>query len=129
SLMNESAYGLSECEVGDRQTQMQNQEAAMRDYDANHVQPIYEALVSADQQVIAMHAGDMFQFAQHSQDRMIQVEAVLALGRLRFDAARNADQDAAMRFIRKAAASPDPAVQAAAAAATGLTLEQYRMIH
>jgi hypothetical protein len=129
SLMNESTIGLSECERGDQAAQLQKQEAAMRDYDVNHVQPIYEALVSADQQEIAQHAGDIFQFAAHAADRMIQVEAVLALGRLQYDAARSADQQAAAGYIRAAAASPDPAVQAAAAAAGGLTLEQYRTIH
>ncbi|MGA3066781.1 MAG: hypothetical protein ABSF29_08045 [Tepidisphaeraceae bacterium] len=129
ALMDESTIGLAGCETGDRAEQLQNQEAAMRDYETNHVEPIYQALSTADQEEIALHAGDIFQFATQSQDRMIQVEAVLALGRLRFDAARNADQQAAPRYIAKAAASPDPAVQAAAAAAGGLTLEQYRMIH
>lgn len=131
SLMNESTIGLSECATGDLQTQLQHQETAMRDYDVNHVQPIYQALVSADQQDIAIHAGDIFEFATKSTERMFRVEAILSLGRLKFDAARSADQQAAPGYIQKAAAAadPDPAVQAAAAAAGGLTLEQYRMIH
>ena len=101
----------------------------MRDYDANHVQPIYQALVSAEQEDIALHAGDIFAFATGSKERMFRVEAILALGRLKFDAARGADQQAAPACIKNASTDPDPVIQAAATAAGDLSVEDYRQIH
>jgi hypothetical protein len=129
SLMNESTVALADCEPPDRGADLRKLEGAMRDYDGSHVQPIYQALVSAEQEDIALHAGDIFAFASKSKDRMFRVEAILALGRLKFDAARNADQQAAPRYIEQQASDPDPAVQAAAAAADALTLEEYHTIH
>jgi hypothetical protein len=129
SLMNEATIGLSECEDEPGKSDLVKWEGAMRDYDVNHVQPIEEALFSADQGVVAEHAGDVFVFATRAGERMFRVEAVLALGRLRFDAGRKADQLGAGRYIGKLLADPDPAVAAAAKAAGDLTVEEYRTIH
>jgi hypothetical protein len=129
SLMNESTMALADCEPPDRAADLHKYEGALRDYDANHVQPIYQAIVSAEQEDIALHAGDIIAFATKSKERMFRIEAILALGRLKFDAARNADQQAAPRLIQQSASDPDPAVQAAVAAADGLTLDQYHTIH
>jgi hypothetical protein len=60
---------------------------------------------------------------------MFRVEAILKIGRYRFDAARKGDQLAAPRVLRRLADDPDPVIQAAANAALALTLEQYRTIH
>jgi hypothetical protein len=60
---------------------------------------------------------------------MFRVEAILKLGRYRFNSARAADQLAAPRILKTLEADPDPAIQTAARAAQGLTVEQYRMIH
>jgi hypothetical protein len=129
ALMNEAAVALADSSPPDRAQQLRDFEGKMRDYDTNHVQPIYQALNSAQQEDIAEHTGDIFAFATKSKERVFRIEAVLALGRLKFDAARTADQDAAQRFIDNAASDPDSAVQAAATAAQGLTLDEYRMIH
>ena len=56
-------------------------------------------LASADPVKIAANAGDIFRFAAKSQERMFRVEAILKLGRYRFDAARSADQIAAPRYF------------------------------
>jgi hypothetical protein len=108
---------------------LQDQEAATVEFDKNSVLPIYEVLVSADPQRVAANAGDVFRFATLAKERMFRVEAILKLGRYRFDAARQADQIAAPRFLRRMATDPDPVIRAAATAAGGLTVEQYRMIH
>jgi hypothetical protein len=130
-LMNEATIGLAECEPQDSplRADLQRQEEAIAAYDENHVRPIYQVLVSADQQAIADNAGDIFAFATQSGERMFRVEAILKLGRYRFDAARNADQVAVPRYLRKLLEDPDPVIRMAASAAQGLTLEQYRMIH
>jgi len=130
-LMNEATIGLAECEPRDSplRADLQRQEEAVAAYDENHVKPIYQVLVSGDQQSIATYAGDIFVFAAQSRERMFRVEAILKLGRYRFDAARNADQVAVPRYLRKLLEDPDPAIRTAASAARDLTLEQYRMIH
>ena len=105
------------------------QQTALEAFNSQSAQPIYEVLVSADPAKIAANAGDVFRFAMKSRERMFRVEAILKLGRYRFDAAKPADQLAAPRFLRALAGDADPAVRAAAQAAAGLTIEQYRMIH
>jgi hypothetical protein len=108
---------------------LNDEETALVNFDQNTVRPIYDVLSSADPQKIASNAGDVFRFAARSKERMFRVEAILKLGRYRFNAARRADQLAVPRVLRKLQNDPDPAIQTAAAAAANLTVEQYRMIH
>lgn len=108
---------------------LSDRQADLLKYDQDHVQPIFQVLSSADQQTIAANAGDVFRFATMARERMIRVEAILKLGRYRFDAARQADQLSAPHVLRRLANDPDPVIQTAARAALGLSIEQYRMIH
>jgi hypothetical protein len=85
--------------------------------------------VSADAPRIAANAGDVIRFAKMAKERMFRVEAILKLGRYRFDSARGADQLAAPRILGELEKDPDPVIETAAEAALGLTIEQYRMIH
>jgi hypothetical protein len=131
-LMNGAATAMAEMEPADssRQKLLQAQQQKILDFYDSNVRPIYDEVISkADQQSIAEHAGDIFRLAKLAKERMFRVEAILKLGRYRFDAARAADQLAAPRFLRNFQRDPDPAVQAAAQAAANLTIEQYRMIH
>jgi len=130
-LMDGATTALAEMEPAGspRALVLQGQESAMEGYDHDVVEPIYEVLTSADPEKIAANAGDIFRFATRAQERMFRVEAILKLGRYRFNSARAADQLAAPRFLRVLAQDPDPAIRAAAQAAAGLTVEQYRMIH
>jgi hypothetical protein len=130
-LMDGAAEVLAEMAPANspRQKTLQDQQAALVAFDQNSVRPIYEVLASADPQKIAANAGDVFRFATESRERMFRVEAILKLGRYRYDAARQADQLAVPRFLRRFSHDPDPAVRAAASAAANLTVESYRMIH
>jgi hypothetical protein len=98
------------------------------EYVKNKLQPTQRVIVSADPTVIEQHAGDVFYFARHAEDRMWRVEAILKLGRYRFHAGRIGDQSSAMLVIRELLNDPDPVIQAAATAARDLTIEQYRML-
>jgi hypothetical protein len=130
-LMGGSLQGLLDCEKPGslRAKELNSQISEMEQYNSSFVQPIYNVLASADQGVIGANAGDVFAFATVSQDRMFRVEAILKLGRYRFDAQRRGDQLGASRYLRKLARDPDPIIRTAAGAATDLTIEQYRMIH
>jgi hypothetical protein len=130
-LVNGALTALAELEPANsaKAQALTDAETAMEEFDKDRVTPVYDVLASADPTKIAANAGDIFRFAMVAQERMFRVEAILKLGRYRFDSARAADQLAAPRILRELGHDPDPAVQAAASAAAALTLEQYRMIH
>jgi hypothetical protein len=130
-LMNGATDGLAELEpAGSAKQQMLSaQSSTMSDFNQQNVDPIYKVLSSIDPEKIAENAGDVFCFATRAGERMFRVEAILKLGRYRFNSARQADQLAAPRFLQKLQSEPDPVIRAAASAAAGLTVEQYRMIH
>jgi hypothetical protein len=94
----------------------------------SQIQPTQRVIGSADQNVIEQYAGDVFYFARHAGDRIWRVEAILKLGRYRFNAGRIGDQRNAMRVLKELLHDPDPVIQTAAAAARDLTEEQYRML-
>ena len=130
-LMDGATTVLAEMEPdkSDRRQSLDDQQAALVDFNDTRVRPIYEVLASVDPQAIATNAGDVYRLATQSQERMIRVEAILKLGRYRFNSARAADQLAAPRVLRRLSQDPDPIIRAAAKAAIDLTVEQYRMIH
>lgn len=130
-LMDGALTALAEMEPPDspRARLLQYQADAMVTFDRQNVLPIYDVLASADPVKIAANAGDIYRFALKAHERMFRVEAILKVGRYRFDAARSADQLAAPHLLRILATDPDPVIQAAAQAAANLTVEQYRMIH
>jgi hypothetical protein len=74
------------------------------------------------------HAGDVFHIARSAKDRMWRVEAILKLGRMRYNAARLADQQAATRALEELSDDADPVIRAAANAARNLTVQEYRML-
>lgn len=100
------------------------------DYVNEHVWPVENVIGAIDQDPIARNAGDIAYLAQKPMpERMWRVEAILKLGRYRFDAGRAADQRAAPRILAKIAEQDqDPVIRAAAKAAMSLTLENYRTI-
>jgi len=88
---------------------------------------------SADQQVISRTSGDMFYIAKNAKERMWRIEAVLKLGRNKFnigDFGRGADPRWSILTVKRMSndATLDPAVRAAAKAATDLTLPEYNSI-
>jgi len=106
-------------------------------YYTTKIQPLYQKVVSASRMDVGANAGDVFELARHNPDRMWRVEAILKVGRYKFDATRRGDQLGANRMLSENPAqfgyddwtkSDDPAVATAAKAAKDLTIEQYRMI-
>jgi hypothetical protein len=75
--------------------------------------------------------GDVFYLAQHAQERMWRVEAILALGRMKYfvgEGGRRGDQRGATRHLKQHALDKDPVIRAAAKAALELTREQMRTL-
>jgi hypothetical protein len=100
---------------------------ACRTLVSRRIDPMAHAIVTIDPAALATHTGDVFYFARNAQERMWRVESVLAIGRLRFNAARVGDQRIAERVLDRLMNDPDLAVRAAAHAAKELTIEQYRL--
>jgi len=95
------------------------------------VQPMVGVLRSVDAAVVGRHAGDVFYFADHAPERMWRVEAIFALGRMRYFVGtdgRLGDQRGATERLQAYLNDADPIVRLAARAALDLTLEQYRML-
>jgi hypothetical protein len=94
------------------------------------IDPMIRMIRSIDPKTVGTHTGDVFQLAKRSQERMWRVEAILALGRVRFFTGTSrsaADQRAALAAVKKIAdRDPDP-VTRRHEAARDLTAEQYRM--
>jgi len=95
---------------------------------AEQLLPLQRIFSSLDQTVIDGHAGDVFYFARHCPERMWRVEAILKLGRYRFNAGRVADQRGATKLLKQLSQDPDPVIRAAAAAALKLTAQEYRLL-
>jgi hypothetical protein len=94
------------------------------------IDPLWQAIFHIDPGLIQQYTGDVYALARDPKaDRMWRVEAILKVGRLKYNAARRGDQLAAMREPAKWAADPDPVVAAAARAARDLTVEDYRMMN
>ena len=134
-LLGEAGVGLSRLTftVGDttRSEAATKFEAARQATFKSHAQPIAQRLISIDPEIVAQHAGDVFYLAEHASERMWRVEAMFALGRMRYFVGRGGklgDQRGAERELKRYANDPDPVVRAAANAALALTREQMRTL-
>jgi hypothetical protein len=114
--------------MGEKNAQAQSFLNGYQEFDRARLQPLRRAIGSIDPGVIATHSGDVFYIARNATERMWRVEAILKLGRLRYNAARVADQQAATRALEQLSDDRDPIVRAAANAARNLSIEQYRML-
>ncbi|CAN5363815.1 hypothetical protein BH10PLA1_BH10PLA1_12480 [soil metagenome] len=88
----------------------------------------YMALFNpSDQRVISNNAGDVFNLAQNSKERMWRDEAIMMLGHYRYNAVNPGDQVGARKALEKLAGDStlDPAVAAAVKVAQELTPEQH----
>jgi hypothetical protein len=85
-------------------------------------------IISNDQATLEQYAGDVFYFARHAPERMWRVEAIMKIGRYRYNAGRVGDQRSAIKVLKELSNDPDPVVRAAANEAQELTIEQYRML-
>jgi hypothetical protein len=95
--------------------------------------PLWTVIGSVDQDVIGRTAGDVFYIAKNSRERLWRVEAILKLGRYRYNVGtngRSGDQRWARITVNRMAKDPklDPVLRTAAQAASNLTLPQYNTI-
>ena len=137
SLMEDSASVLQQMEKDPGKADpLKDFVVAANDYRRARIQRLWEIISGIGDEDKARYAGDIFQIAQSSPERMWRVEATLKVGRFKFNAATRGDQYGAKRVLREMlkapSLSPDPltqsSVRTAAAVANDLTIEDYRLI-
>ena len=93
--------------------------------------PFHKANIAAVQnaiQVVDPNSGDVAALALKGGDAMWRVEAILALGRVKYSGHTAPDQKGALRIVTQLANDPDPRIKTAATAARDLTVEDFRKI-
>ncbi len=92
---------------------------------------VQKKINSIDRKYVYKYAGDVYAVAQSPQfDNMWRVEAMLKLGRYRFDASPlyPGDQRRALPVVRRYLNDPNPAIASAAKQAAGLDEVSYRKL-
>ena len=136
-MLSTAATSLSSLaeKTGDtnRQAEMDDFRQQYLEYNEDRIKPVLKVISSIDQKVIRTHTGDIFEIANRSNEKMWRVEAILKLGRMKYDvggsSGRFGDQMGAKRYIKSRLNDPDPMIKRAANAAKELTIEQYRSMH
>jgi hypothetical protein len=107
-------------------------------YYTSRVQTLIEKLLSAGQKDLSTHSGDVFELALHNPDRMWRTEALLKLGRYKYEKGGSyADQIWANRLLKEPqrldqpdlTKDKDPAVARAATIARDLTVDEFHLIN
>jgi hypothetical protein len=132
TLLREGAYMINKLD-GKNRPGAGTVDTGMRNLLKERWIPLATVITSIDQDVIGRTAGDNFYIARNAKERLWRVEAILKLGRYKFNVGtegRGADQRAAVITVRRMAANAnlDPVVRAAAKAANELTFPRYNMI-
>jgi hypothetical protein len=97
-------------------------------YKTEKVVPIVRVVTSIDSRVIGTRGGDIFGLLRESPEKVWKVEALLSLGRMKFNTPNRGDQIGAKREVKKFVDNPDPAIKQAAKLADEMTVERYRML-
>lgn len=137
NLMSNASMVLAAAEQDSSKAQSEKDFGfAINDFVKNQATRLWQVIAGLGEDDKHMYAGDMFQIAQESPERMWRVEATLKLGKFKFNAPTRGDQIGAKRVLRTMSAaqtlSPDPltqsSVHAAALSAADLTIDDYRLI-
>ena len=127
-LLRDGAYIIKSVDPARAQTADINE--PMRLLLKDRCMPLWTVIGSADPAVISRTSGDMFFISKNAKERMWRIEAILKLGRNKFDigeTGRGADQRWATTLVKKMSndTTLPPAIHTAAAAANELTRDRW----
>ena len=131
TLMESSAQVIERVEKdATRRDAIKDFVVASEDFRRDKVKRLWEIVSGVGEEDTATYAGDIFEIARHSPDRMWRVEGILKLGRFKYHSATKGNEVGARRelAVMAADASADPVVHTAATAANDMTVEQFRMM-
>lgn len=131
NLMTDAARGLAKVETdennAERARSLEHFADAVDEYKLKQFE-VYKVVSSIHTDTVGRHGGDILALARGSPETMWRGEAILALGRMKYNTSRRGDQLAAARELQQWTTDPNPAIRAAANTAASLTQEQYRAI-
>lgn len=132
-LLRSGCYLIGKCDES-RAAVTKDADDKMKKLVKDTAVPLWTAIGSVDQEVIARTAGDVFYIAKNSKERLWRIEAVLKLGRYKYNVGEpghGPNQRWARIWVKRMANNPneDPAVRVAAQKANDLTIEDYNMIN
>ena len=131
NLMADAARGLAKLEKDagneDRARTLEEFAKSSDDYKLKQFE-VYKVVSSIDTTTVGRHGGDILALARHSPEPMWRGEAILSLGRMKFNTPHKGDQAAARREVKQWVQDPHPAVRTAAVEADNLTLDKYRTL-
>jgi hypothetical protein len=131
NLMADAARGIAKLERDannpDRANSLEHFAQVIDEYKLKQFE-LYKVVSTIDSYTVGRHGGDILALARSSPERMWRGEAILAVGRMKYNTPHRGDQLAATRELRQWSNDPDPSVRAAASAAAALTLGQYRAL-
>jgi hypothetical protein len=131
NLMTAAAKGLAKVEAdennSDRAKELERFAGAATDYKLKQLE-LYNVVSSIDTDTVGRHGGDILALARSSPEPMWRGEAILAMGRMKFNTNRRGDQLAASREVQQWVNDRNPAIRAAATAASNLSAGQYRAL-
>jgi len=130
-LLRDSAFVIKE--LDNARPDIDRVDPGMKQLLRDRCIPLWTVIGSIDQNVVGRTAGDVFYVTKNSKERLWRIEAILKLGRYKFNAGnegRAADQRWAGLTVKRLASDPtlDPVLRAAAKAANDLTEARYNMI-
>ena len=131
SMMQGAAYSLAKIEKDKAKGEaLKSFMTESTEYRRGKLTRLWEIVSGIGDEDTAKYAGDIFEMARHSPERMWRVEAILKLGRYKYRASTRGDVFGARKEVAKLAAdgTADPAVHAAADAANKFSVEQFRML-
>ena len=128
NLMADAARGLAKLEADQNNPEharsLEHFADAVDQYKLKQFE-LYKVVSTIDSSTVGRHGGDILALARNSPEPMWRGEAILALGRMKFNTPYRGDQLAATREVQQWVNDSNPAVRAAANAASALTLQQY----
>lgn len=131
NLMADAARGLAKLEKDagndERARTLEEFAKSSDDYKLKQFE-VYKVVSSIDTTTVGRHGGDILALARHSPEPMWRGEAILSLGRMKFNTPHKGDQGAARREVKQWVQDPNPAVRTAATEADNLTLDKYRTL-
>jgi hypothetical protein len=129
NLMADAARGLAKVESDqnnpDHARSLEHFADALDQYKLKQFE-LYKVVSTIDSYTVGRYGGDILALARGSPETMWRGEAILALGRMKYNTPHRGDQLAAAREVQQWTNDPNLAVRAAANAAAALTLQQYK---
>jgi hypothetical protein len=130
-LMAKSSAGMAKIAQPELAKGLAEFDRRRAQYVQQRVEPLVRITRALDANIVGTHTGDLFEIAKRSNAHMWRIEAILALGRLKYFAGTGgtkADQINAQKFLRDLAANDgSEIIRIAAEAARDLTREQHSM--